>query len=283
MDFMDANTWIEMAINIAFAIAIFIIGRIMAGATYSLVVRLIRKRNLDELIGRFVANIAKYTVLGFAIIAALERLGIQTTSIVAIFGAAGLAVGLALQGNLSNFASGVMLLVFRPFELGDVVTAAGHTGQVTDIGLFTSTFETPDNQKIIIPNAAITGSSIINLTTKGVRGQGVSIGVAYGTDLHEAGRVILEAVKSADLVLENPAPSVVCTGFGASSVDFLAKYCVTTEGLTANGGHQHPHNVRVAIYDALNAAGIEIPFEQIVLHHAEVAAAAEGDDEAAAG
>jgi len=271
--------WAAMGLKVLAAIGIFIIGWMVSKWTYRLVVGLIRKRNLDEALGRFGASIAQYTVLAAAVIAALGAVGIETTSLVAIFASAGLAIGLALQGSLSNFAAGVMILIFRPFDLGDVVIAAGETGKVEDIGMFASTFSTPDNKKIIIGNSAIIGSNITNLTTLGTRGLGVAIGVGYGTDLAEANRVILEAVKSADMVLAEPAPSVVCTGFGASSVDFLAKFCVTAADFTANGGQQAPHNVRIAIYDALNAAGIEIPFDQVVMHQAP---AADANEDAAA-
>ncbi len=264
MDFdINMQALLTWGLRILYAAVIYFIGTIVASWSYKGMVNLVRRRNYDELIGRFLASLIKYMVLIFAGLAALEKLGVNTTSLVAIFASAGLAVGLALQGNLSNFSSGVLLLIFRPFEVGDVVSAAGETGKIVDIGLFTTIMHTPDNKKIIVPNSAVTGGNIVNLTTLGTRGGAVSIGVAYGTDLEEAGRVLVEAAKSAPMVLADPEPIAIVTGFGASSVDFLVKYTTTAADCVPA-----PHGVRVAIYNALNEAGIEIPFDQVVMHQA---------------
>ncbi len=269
---LDINTQalLEWGLRILYAAVIYFIGTVVAGWSYKAMVSLVRRRSYDELIGRFLASLVKYTVLIFAGLAALEKLGVNTTSLVAIFASAGLAVGLALQGNLSNFSSGVLLLIFRPFEVGDVVSAAGETGQIVDIGLFTTVLHTPDNQKLIVPNSAVTGGNIINLTTLGTRGGGVSIGVAYGTDLDEAARVLVEAARGVPEVMDEPAPSAFVTSFGASSVDFVVKYVTSSKDFTAGGGDAVPSRVRVAIYKALDEAGIEIPFDQVVVHRAPV-------------
>ena len=187
----------------------------------------------------------------------------ETTSLVAILGSAALAVGLALQGSLANFASGVMVLIFRPFTIGDVITAAGHTGKVDEIGLFATVMITPDNQKIIVPNAQATGGSIVNITVLGTRRVAVEIGVAYGTKPEEVMAILIKAAKSGDLVLADPEPAAALTSFGASSVNYTVfSWAKAADWLAVTGG------TRVAVYNALNDAGIEIPFDQVVMHQA---------------
>ncbi len=245
------------------ALLILILGWIISKWAYRLLINISIKRKLDEALGRFLASIIRYTILATAVIAALEKVGVQSTSLVAILGAAGLAVGFALQGSLSNFAAGVMMLLFRPVDIGHRVTVAGHTGGIEEIGLFATTLRTPDNETIIIPNSKITDDSIINYSKRGMIRANVSIGVAYGTDIAKAIEVIQKACASSDLVLEDPAPDVAFGEFGASSLDLLARpWCLPDDFPTMK------HNVRIAIYKALDEAGIEIPFNQIVVHQA---------------
>jgi small conductance mechanosensitive channel len=243
------------------AFLILTIGWIISKWSYRMVIRVIKKRELDAALGRFLASMLRYLVLAAAVIAALGKVGVQSTSLVAILGAAGLAVGFALQGSLANFASGVMMLIFRPIDIGQRVTVAGHTGGVEEIGLFATTLRTPDNETIIIPNAKITDDSIINYAMRGKVRANVSIGVAYGTDIAKAMDVIQKACASADLVLEEPAPDVAFGGFGASSLDLYARPWSLPDDFPSM-----QHNVRIAIYNALDEAGIEIPFDQIVVH-----------------
>ena len=246
------------------AVFILILGWWGSGWAEKLVHRA-SKDKLDPAVTGFLGSIARYAVLAAGVIAALGRVGVETTSLVAIFASAGLAVGLALQGSLSNFAAGVMILIFRPFRLGDVVTAGGHTGGVEDIGLFATTFHTPDNQKIIIPNSAITGGSIVNLTTLGTRRLFVDVGVAYGTDLKQLREVTLKAMASVDdMVLEEPGLDLIFVEMAASSINFKAAYWVKSEHIIPS-----EPAVRTAIYEALNEAGIEIPYDQVVMHQAE--------------
>jgi small conductance mechanosensitive channel len=245
------------------AIVIFIIGWIVSKWTNKLVQRALAKGKVDVALGRFLGTIAQYTVLVAAIIAALGTVGIQTTSVVAVFASAGLAVGLALQGSLSNFASGVMILFFKPFELGDVITAGGHTGKAVDIGLFATTLVPPTNEKIIIPNSSITGSSIVNITTLGTRRGTVEVGVAYGEDLEKVQAILAKAAAKPSIVLQDPAPAIAFTGLGASSLDFAVHVWGNSPDYLAM-----LHAVRCEVYDELNAAGIEIPFNQIVVHQA---------------
>lgn len=257
---------LPFAKDVLLAIAIFIAGWLASKWTAKLVLRALRKSRAKESLARFLGTIAQYAVLAAAVIAALGTVGIETTSVVAVFASAGLAVGLALQGSLSNFASGVMILFFEPFALDDVITAAGHTGKVVDIGLFATTMHTPDNMKIIVPNSALTGGSIVNITTLGTRRGTVSVGVAYGANLEEVQAVLQRAATKPAEILADPAPAVAFVGMGASSLDFAVHtWCRSADYLAML------HGLRCSIYDELNAAGIEIPFNQIVVHQAPTA------------
>ncbi len=252
-----------MIVSFGTALLIFIVGWLASKIGARIVHRVLEKGKVDQAISRFFSQIARYTILVATVIAALGAVGIQTTSLVAIFASAGLAIGLALQGSLANFAAGVMILFFRPFTLGDIITAGGHTGGVDDIGLFASTLITPDNEKIIIPNAKITGGSIVNLTTLGTRRGKVEVGVAYGADAAKVQDLLVAALSKTELVLQDPAPAVAFTGLGASSVDFtVLTWCNSMDYIAML------HNVRSTVYAALNDAGIEIPFSQIVVHKA---------------
>lgn len=253
----------KLIVGSATAIVIFIIGWILSKWASALSLSMFRKRKIDEAVSRFLASLVQYAVLAAAVIAALGKVGVETTSLVAILGSAALAVGLALQGSLANFASGVMILLFRPFSIGDVVTVAGHTGGVDDIGLFATTMITPDNHKIIVPNAAAISGSIVNLTVLGTRRMAVDIGVAYGTDPAEVMKVLLKAANSVDVVLSDPAPAAALVEFGASSVNYkVFIWSNSADWLDALGA------TRIAVYDGLNKAGIEIPFDQVVMHQA---------------
>jgi small conductance mechanosensitive channel len=203
------------------AIVIFIVGIVLARWVHTAVERTLRKRKVDESLTGFLASLARWLVLAAAVIAALERVGLQTTSLVALLGSAGIAIGLALQGNLAHFASGVMVLLFRPFRVGDYVQAADKSGTVGAIGLFTTTLVTLDNETVIIPNGTITSGALTNYSTRGTRRAHVEIGVAYGTKVPEVLAVLRKAADRCTFVEKDPAPNVVLAGFGASSVDYL--------------------------------------------------------------
>ncbi len=249
--------------GIALAIAIFLAGWVLSKWANGLTVRALRKAKVDKALSNFLGSLAQYSVLAAAVISSLGAVGVETTSLVAVFASAGIAVGLALQGNLANFASGVMILFFRPFNLDDLVTLAGHTGTVMDIGLFATTMVNLDNETIILPNSAITSASIVNLSSRGIRRGTIDIGVAYGSDLKQVQDVLLQAAKRSSLVLEDPGAATAFVGFGASSLDFkLFIWCNSPEYLNML------HEVRLAVYEELNTAGIEIPFNQVVVHQA---------------
>lgn len=249
--------------GIVIALAILIIGWIISKIVEKAIRAAFEKAKVDAALGRFLGSLTRYGVLAATFIAALGAVGVQTTSVVAIFASAGLAVGLALQGSLANFASGVMILFFRPFSLGDFVTIAGSTGTVHDIGIFNTTLLTPDNETVIIGNKAVTGGTIINFTKEGTRRGHVDVGVAYGTKIEEVIPILKAAAESAELTLKEPAPAVAFVGLGASSIDFkVFAWANAPEWLAMK------HNLLVSVYGALNDANIEIPFPQQVNHQA---------------
>lgn len=254
---------IDIATQAATVIAIFVIGWIVSKWVRSLTLRAVRRAKVDEALSRFFASIAQYAVLIFAITAALGKAGIETTSVAAVIAAAGLAVGLALQGSLGNFASGVLLLFFRPFTIGDRVTAAGYTGQVEDIGLFATTISTPADERIILPNSTVTGDAITNHTAAGKVRDSIEAGVAYGADIDQVCKILVEAAEASEHVLNEPAPASAFIEMAASSLNFVV-HCWTEPANLVD----MQHNVKREIYNRLNEAGIEIPFNQMVVHRA---------------
>jgi small conductance mechanosensitive channel len=242
------------------ALLILLAGRVVSDWTGRLTRRGFAARRLDEALGRFVANVLRYAVLAAAIIAALGAVGIPTTSMLAIFASAGLAVGLALKDSLGSFASGVMVLLFRPFTLGDRVTLAGQAGVVEDIGLFATTLLTPNNETIIVPNRSVTGASIVNHSAQGkLRGQ-VVVSVADDSDIAAVMRVLQGAAARAQLVIDDPAPAVALTGLPARGYEF------TVHAWSSPASHVDMiHHVRRAVVEDLRAAGISGPPNELTV------------------
>jgi len=210
-------------LNIVGALAIIIIGRFGTGILTRLVRRLMKRSNADETLIKFVVSLTKIALMTFIFIAALGTLGFQTASFVAVLGAAGLAVGFALQGSLANFASGVMIIIFRPFKAGDYVEAGGVSGSVEAVYIFNTIMKTPDNKKVIVPNSKITGDNIINYSAKEERRVDMVFGIGYGDDIKKA-KNILEQILSADeRVLKDPAPMVAVSELADSSVNFVVR------------------------------------------------------------
>ncbi|MCB9740032.1 MAG: mechanosensitive ion channel [Deltaproteobacteria bacterium] len=252
--------YMPFAMNFIVGILIFVVGSSVSKWAQLLVVKTVKKRGLDLALGKFFGAMTRYAVLAAAVIAALGQVGIQTTSLMAIFASAGLAVGLALQGSLANFAAGVMILFFRPFDLLDVITAAGTTGRVQEIGLFATTLATPDHKIHVIPNAAVTGGTIVNLSKEGrIRGS-VDIGVAYGSNVQQVMEVCLAAAAKSSHVMTDPAPAMAFVGMGASSIDFQV-HCFTTPDTYLD----MLHDVRTHCYNALGENGIEIPYQTVTI------------------
>jgi len=247
--------------NIALALFIFVVGWLLSKWANKLTQRICRR--FDPALCGFLGGLAQYTVLLVAFITAIGKVGVPTTSFVAVLASAGLAIGLALQGNLANFASGVMLLIFRPFNLDHRVEVAGHTGVVKDIGIFATTLSTPENTRIIIPNGAITRDAILNFTMMSEIRASVDVGVAYGSDVDQVTELLIQAAKSVEDVLEDPAPNAFFVGLGASSLDFkVVAWCDASKAFAVAVA------VRRAVYIALEEAGIDIPFAQMVIHKA---------------
>lgn len=213
----------EFGVKLITALAIFIIGRWVAIGIKNLIDKAMHKARVDKTLISFTVHLAYIALIAFVIIAALGQLGIQTTSFIAVLGAAGLAVGLALQGSLSNFAAGVLMLIFRPFKVGDYIEGAGVSGTVKEVQIFTTILITPDNKTIIIPNAKITGDNITNYATQGTRRIDLAFDIAYGADLDKAKQVLMDIIKADKRLLASPAPAIVVGQIGDGRVNLLCR------------------------------------------------------------
>jgi len=247
--------------NVIGAILILIIGRIVTGVIVGVVDRVMQKSNIDGTLTRFVLGLTKALLMTFVVLAALERLGVETTSFIAILGAAGLAVGFALQGSLSNFAAGVMLIIFRPFKEGDYVEAGGVSGSVMEVGIFTSILKTPDNKKVIVPNGQITSDAITNYSAHDTRRIDMVFGIGYDDDMRKARQIMQDIISADERVLKDPAPQIAVSELGDSSVNFVVRPWVNTPDYWA---------VRFDLIEKIKAAfdeqGISIPFPQRDVH-----------------
>lgn len=252
------STW---GLRVVGAIVLLIVGRMIAGSVRKGVRRMMTKAGSDAALIPFVSNMAYYLMITFVLIAVLGVFGIPTASFVAVLGAAGLAVGLALQGTLSNFAAGVMLLVFRPFKLGDFVEAGGVTGVVQEIGIFSTTMNTPDNKKIIVPNSVVFGGTITNYNGNDTRRVDMVMGIAYSDDIGLAMKTIEGIVSAHPAVLADPAPKIAVSNLGASSVDILVRpWCNAGDYWTVFCDLTHQ------LKEGLEAAGCNFPFPQQDVH-----------------
>lgn len=256
------DTAIALGLNVLYAIVIFIAALFVAGWLRRRVVALGKAHaSLDPTLFGFLGSLARYAVLAFAVLFVLGRFGIQTTSLVALIGAAGLAIGLALQGTLSNLAAGVMIILFRPFKVGDFIEAAGKTGGVQEISLFTTELRTYDGLQIILPNADVWSSAILNYSANSTRMIDLTIGVSYASDLKKAGEVLRRVAGSDMRVLSEPAPFVQVKELGGSSVDFAFRVWTARTDWWAT-----KCDLTEAIKLELDAAGIDIPFPTQTLH-----------------
>lgn len=208
------------------AIAILVIGRWAAKWVRRLVERLMTRGGTDPIIVGFVSSITYVALMAFVVLAALGQLGIQTTSFIAILGAAGLAIGLALQGSLANFAAGFLMIIFRPFKVGDFIEGAGVAGSVDSIHIFTTTLKTPDNKVIIIPNASLSGGNITNYSAKETRRVDLTVGASYDADVRKVKQVLADIVSQDERVLPDPAPAVVVGELADNSVNFIVRVWV---------------------------------------------------------
>jgi small conductance mechanosensitive channel len=243
------------------ALAIFIIGRIISKMIKSGVTTAMTKSKSDPILISFTANLVYAGLLAFVIIAALGQLGIQTTSFIAILGAAGLAIGLALQGSLANFAAGVLMIVFRPFKQGDFIEAAGVSGVIEEVHIFNTVMRTGDNKTIIIPNGGIMNGNIVNYSTKPTRRLDLVIGIGYDDDIKKAKAVLDELLQNEERILKDPAPTIGLIELADSSVNFAVRPWVKSADYW--GVH---FDLLEAIKLRFDEDGISIPYPQQDVH-----------------
>jgi len=255
------NLLVDWGAKLGVALVIFIVGRWVVGRLISAIEQLMLRRASDPTLARFVCSILRWVGLLFVLIAALSHLGIDTTSLVALLGAAGLAVGLSLQDSLGNFAAGVMIIVFKPFKKGDFIDAGGAMGTVDAISIFTTIMTTPDNKEIIIPNGSIIGGNITNYSARPTRRVDMVFGISYDDDLQKAKAILQEIIAADSRVLSEPAPVVTLGELADSSVNFLVRPWVNAADYW---GVMWDTTEQVKL--RFDAEGISIPFPQMDVH-----------------
>ena len=268
---------IPWGINIGFAALIFIVGRMVAKIITKMLGKGLERASVDKTLIHFLNNIVYVALLVFVIIAALDRLGVDTTSVMAIFAAAGLAVGLALKDSLANFSAGVMLVLFRPFKKGDFVEAGGTAGVIENITIFNTVMITPDNREVIVPNGLIYGGTIVNVTARDTRRIDLIFGIGYDDNIGKAKELIEAAMGQDARILKDPAPAVMVAELADSSVNLAVRPWVNTGDYWA---------VRADLLEniklSFDANGISIPFPQRDMHVYQVDPSGASDDKAAA-
>jgi len=252
---------VELAINVAIAIAIFYIGKLVVGMVVRGMRRVMQKQEIDKTLETFVANLVRMVLMVVVVIAAISALGIETTSFIAIFGAAGLAVGLALQGSLSNFAAGVLIVLFRPYRVGDFIEGAGIAGVVEQVQILTTVLKTGDNKQIIVPNGQIMDSIITNYSAKDTRRVDMVVGVSYDDDLDKVRSVLEELVAADDRILDDPACTIAVSELGDSSVNFVLRPWTNTADYWGV-----KFDLTEAIKKRFDKEGISFPFPQQDVH-----------------
>ncbi|ANS86578.1 small-conductance mechanosensitive channel MscS [Vibrio scophthalmi] len=264
-----AETWlnsnsdllIQYGVNIISAVLILFIGNIVAKMVANSVAKMLDKKKMDKAVVEFIHGIVRYTLFVIVLIAALSRIGVQTASVVAVIGAAGLAIGLALQGSLSNFAAGVLIVGFRPFKSGDYVEVGGVAGSVEAIQIFQTVLKTPDNKMVVVPNSGVIGSPITNYSRHDTRRVDLTIGVSYSSDLKLTKKVIQEALEKDERILKDHDITIGVVALADSSVNFVVRpWCKTADYWDVY------FDSNQAIKEALDANGIEIPFPQMDVH-----------------
>jgi small conductance mechanosensitive channel len=253
-------------INIVMALAIFLIGKFIVKILVSVSKKLMSKAKVDSILINFISSIIGTVLLLFVVVASLDQLGVNTTSLIALIGAAGLAIGLALQGTLQNLASGVMLIIFRPFNDGDFVEAAGVAGVVEQIGIFTTTMRTGDNREIIVPNGEVFGGTITNYSRRATRRVDMVFGIGYDDDLLQAKEIIGRILSEDDRILADPAPTIAVGELADSSVNFKVRpWCKTADYWGVYGDIHEKIKLR------FDAEGISIPYPQMDVHQDKAA------------
>ena len=264
MENLAARVWELLTIyglKIIAAVVVFVVGRWIAKGLTKFAEKVMNKRQVDPTIVSFIANMTYIALLVFVVLAALGQLGIQTTSFIAVIGAAGLAIGLALQGSLANFAAGFLMIIFRPFKVGDYIEGAGTAGTVEAIQIFTSQLRTPDNKTVIIPNASLTAGNITNWSVKGTRRVDLVMGIGYGDDIDKARNIMADILAKDDRILKDPPPTIAVVELAESSVNFAVRPWVKA------GDYWDVYfDTTENIKKSFDAQGISIPFPQRDVH-----------------
>jgi len=252
------NEYVIPALGALVALAV---AWVIAGWVRRLIRNSLKDTNFDLTLTRFFSNLAYYTILIFGVLSCLTLFGIGVASFAALLAAAGFAVGLALQGSLSNFAAGVMLLIFRPFKVGDMIEVAGARGKVHEIQLFTTTLDTPDNRRLTVPNGNVFGDTIENETFHDTRRVDVAVGTDYPADLDQTRTVLLNAADGVEGRLQDKEPVAYLDSLGDSSISWSVRVWANTEDYWAVRDR-----LTKAVKDSLDEAGIGIPYPQMDIH-----------------
>ncbi len=251
----------DMGIKILGAIVILLVGRLIAGAFRRGIEKVMTSRDVDASLTGFLGSLIYFAIMAFTVIAVVGRFGVQTASFVALLGAAGFAVGMAMQGTLGNFSSGVMLLLFRPFKAGDVIEAAGVKGKVVEIAIFSTTLCTPDNVKITVPNGALFGDTIKNFSGYDTRRVDMVMGIGYGSDHNKAMQILADLAKNDSRVMDDPETTIAVSELADSSVNIIFRPWVKSGDYW--GVYLDMHK---AVKESFDANGIDIPYPQTVVH-----------------
>jgi small conductance mechanosensitive channel len=255
------TTGLDLGLNLLAAIVIFYVGRAVARMLTKGVRRIMESQSVDPILVSFVGSLVQWGLMAFVIIAAITKLGVQTASLVALIGAAGLAVGLALQGSLANFAAGVLIVLFRPYRVGDWVEAAGVAGSVLQVQVLTTILQTADNKQIIIPNGQIMSSIITNYNANNTRRVDMIIGVSYGDDIDKVRQTIRDVVEADSRILQHPECQVAVSELGESRVNFVVRPWVNSADYW-----NVMFDLTEAIKKRFDKDGISIPFRQREVH-----------------
>lgn len=251
----------DLALQLLSAVLIFVVGRWIAKVIIGAARKAFARTDMDVTLERFLCNMIYAVLLAVVIIAAVGQLGIETTSLLAVFGAAGLAIGLALQGSLSNFASGVLIVAFRPYKVGDFIEAAGESGSVMEVQIFTTVLKSVDNKQVIVPNSQIMNGTITNYSALGTRRVDMVFGCGYGDDIDIAYKVLQSIIDADSRILKDPAPSIALNALADSSVNFNVRPWVNS----ADYGAVY-NDITEQVKRQFDAAGLNIPFPQRDLH-----------------
>ena len=255
---------LEYSPMIITALVILIVGLFLIRLVTRTTKKVMRKRGLDETLQNFLSNFLGWALKILLFVTVIAKLGVATTSFAAILAAAGLAIGLALQGSLSNFAGGVLIMIFKPFKIGDIIEGQGELGVVKEIEIFTTKLRTATNKEVIIPNGALSNGNITNFSTEGILRVDLTIGVSYDADIKQTKTVLMEVLKSNPKVLQDPAPTVNVSELADSSVNFAVRPWATVADYW-----DVYFGTTEACKLALDAAGIEIPYPHQVEIHKE--------------